>query len=143
MADKQKERRAARKGQVQESVGPDPAHTAEENLVAALDFVTQRLLEDHLMLEVLAQDELPWKSEQKRELLPKAALEALCELHPQFQEKAKYRRIQADKTRLEKKVADAEDRAKKATLRRKKKSEEPAEVKGGPGIDADAPGGDD
>lgn len=91
------------------TVGPDPAQTAEENLVQALDYVVKTLLED---------------PPPTAEGVPQAALEALCELHPQFQEKAKYRRQQADEKKLIAQVEAAELRAKQAQLRRKKKTED-------------------
>merc|ERR1719440_1048514 len=78
-------------------------------MIAALEHITQRLLAD---------------PPETQEGVPQAALEALCELHPQYQEKARYRRMQADEKKLIAQVEQAETRAKQASLRRKKKGAE-------------------
>merc|ERR1719148_549768 len=78
-------------------------------MIAACEHIVQRLLAD---------------APATPELLPQAALEALCELHPQYEEKARFRRMQAEEKKLIEQVEKAEAKAKQAQLRRKKKGGE-------------------
>jgi len=71
-----------------ESVGPDPLLKNEERLVEALDHVVARCLENPPV-----DDDLP-----------AAVLQALCELHPRFKERAEFHQIEAEEQRLKAKV---------------------------------------
>eukprot|EP00927_Polykrikos_kofoidii_P064488 TRINITY_DN59740_c0_g1_i1.p1 TRINITY_DN59740_c0_g1~~TRINITY_DN59740_c0_g1_i1.p1 ORF type:complete len:111 (-),score=33.12 TRINITY_DN59740_c0_g1_i1:68-400(-) len=88
-------RRRGRKNK-EENVGPDPLLQAEERLSTVLEHVAQRLM------EAAPDPEKPHE-------IPLAALEALCELHPEYKEQAQYARLKVEEQKLKIEVKKAQD----------------------------------